>query len=348
MKYKDYYKILGVDRGASEAEIKSAYRKLARKYHPDVNKDKEASQKFKDVNEAYEVLSDPEKRKRYDGLGSSWKEGADFTPPPGYENIHIDFGAGDFGGFRGFSDFGDMGGMGGFSDFFETIFADFFQQSAGGAKSSGARQRSYARTAAEPSPRAEKTEALDITQDLLVDLEDLMEGGTKAVKVSYMEKCNECSGRGSYCYQCGGTGFSTITKTLNVKIPAGVKEGSKIRLAGEGKSDKYGRKGNLYLVVRYKRHPYFKPENSNIHAELDIPAPKAVLGTVAQARTLHGVVKVTIPPGTQSGKSLRLKGLGLPKKGGGYGDHIAKIKIIIPEKPSEEEIKLYQKLAEIE
>ncbi len=341
MKYKDYYKILGVDRNADEAKIKSAYRKLARKYHPDVNKQKDAAQKFKDVNEAYEVLSDPEKRKRYDGLGSSWKEGADFTPPPGYENIHIDFGAGDFGGFRTFRDFEKMGGaMGGFSDFFETIFADFFREPHTG-------QKTYTRAEAQPPPKTEKPEALDITQDLPIDLEDLMGNGTRAVKVTYMEKCKECSGRGSYCYQCGGSGFATITKTLNVKIPTEVKEGKKIRLAGEGKIGRSGKKGNLYLVVKYKKHPYFKPEDSNIYADLEISAPQAVLGTVAQARTLHGMVKVTIPPGTQSGKSLRLKGLGLPKKEGGYGDHIAKVKIIIPEKPSEEEKNLYQKLAEI-
>ncbi len=343
MKYKDYYKILKVERGASEREIKSAYRKLARKYHPDVNKEKDAAQKFKDVNEAYEVLSDREKRKRYDSLGSSWQEGADFTPPPGYENIHIDFGAGDFSGFKTFHEFGDQGAMGGFSDFFETMFADFFQQSSGRTG-----QRAYTRTTAEPPRPKEKPEALDITRDLFIDLEDLMEPGTKAVKVSYMDKCKECSGRGSYCYQCGGSGFATITKTLNVKIPAGVKEGTKIRLAGEGKVGRHGQKGNLYLIVKYKKHPYFKPEGSNITAELEISPPKAVLGTVAQANTLHGVVKVTIPPGTQSEKSLRLKGLGLPKKEGGYGDHIARVKINIPENPSDKEKELYQKLSELE
>ncbi len=344
MKYKDYYKILGVERGASEAEIKSAYRKLARKYHPDVNKEKEAGQKFKDVNEAYEVLSDPQKRKRYDSLGSSWQEGADFTPPPGYENIHIDFGAGDFGGFKGFQGFGGTGETGGFSDFFETIFADFFREARGATR----QRASYTGPGVQPPPqKPKKPEALDITQDLPVDLEDLMGSGTKAVKVTYMQKCKECSGRGSYCYQCGGSGFSTVNKTLNVKIPAGVKEGAKIRLAGEGKTGQTGKKGNLYLIVKYKKHPYFHPEGTNIYADLDVTAPQAVLGTVAQAKTLHGMVKVTIPPGTQSGKSLRLKGLGLPKKEGGYGDHIAKVKITIPEHPSEKEKELYKKLAEI-
>ncbi len=334
MKYKDYYKILGIDRGASEKEIKSAYRKLARKYHPDVNKEPDAGQKFKDINEAYEVLSDPKKRKRYDNLGGSWREGADFTPPPGYENIRFDFGSGDFSGFKTVHDFDDLGG---FSDFFETMFADFFQQPYGRGKT----QRSSVQR-----PQ-EKPENLNITQDLLIDLEDLMGDGTKAVKVSYMEKCRECSGRGSYCYRCGGSGYSTVSKNLNIKIPKGVKEGSKIRLAGEGKVDEYGRKGDLYLVVKYKKHPQFRHENSNVISDYEIPAPKAVLGTIAEVQTLHGVVKVTIPPGTQTGKSLRLKGVGLPKKDGGYGDHIVKIKIVIPQNPSEEEKELYKKLSSL-
>jgi len=343
MQYKDYYKILGVERGASEKEIKSAYRKLARKYHPDVNKEKMAAEKFKDINEAYEALSDPQKRQRYDNLGSSWQEGSQFTPPPGYENVN--FGGGDFGGFRNFRHFdnmGDMGGTGGFSDFFETMFSDFFQQSTGTHQ-----QQGYTRTTSRPQRKPEKPEKLDITQDMLIDLEDLMGEGTKAVKVAYMDKCNECAGKGSYCHQCGGSGFITHTNTLNVKIPTNAKEGSKIRLTGEGKTGRTGKKGNLYLVVKYKKHPELKPEGANIHADLDVSAPEAVLGTVAQAKTLHGVVKVTIPPGTQSGQSLRLKNLGLPKKGGGFGDHIAKVKIVIPESPSKEEKKLYEKLAQL-
>ncbi|OGI01609.1 MAG: hypothetical protein A2Y25_05565 [Candidatus Melainabacteria bacterium GWF2_37_15] len=336
MKYKDYYKILGVSRNADEKEIKSAFRKLARKYHPDVNKESNASEKFKDINEAYEVLSDPQKRKRYDNLGGSWQEGQNFTPPPGYENININFGQGGFGGFRNSQGFEDIGG---FSDFFETIFSDFFQQQQQQTPPS-------ARRTARPT---EPEENLDITQDLFIDLEDLMGEGTKAVKISYMEKCKECRGQGSYCHQCGGSGFNTVSKTLNVKIPKGVKEGAKIRLIGEGKigigGGRSNRKGNLYLLVKYSKHPYFSIEDSNIVSDLEIPAPKAVLGTVAQANTLHGVVKVTIPAGTQSGKSLRLKGLGLPKKEGGYGDHIAKVKITIPESPTKEEMELYKKLA---
>lgn len=333
MKYKDYYKVLGVERNADEKQIKAAFRKLARKYHPDVNKAPDASKKFKELNEAYEVLSDSEKRNRYDNLGSNWQEGSNFTPPPGYENIHRDFGQGGFGGFNTFN---DMGGLGGFSDFFETFFGDFGKQSA------GAQKQSYTHHKQTPQPK----ENLDITQDLLVDLEDLMGEGSKAVKISYMDKCPECSGRGSRCYKCGGSGVASISKVLNVKIPKGVKENTKIRLSGEGKSSS-GSSGNLYFVIKYKNHPDYTAEGVNITSEVGVPAPKAVLGTIAEVKTLHGIVKVSIPNGTQSGKSLRLKGLGLPKKEGGFGDHIAKVKIIIPENPTSKEKELYKKLADL-
>ena len=335
MKYKDYYKILGVERNADEKQIKTAFRKLARQFHPDVNKSPEASTKFKEINEAYEVLSDPQKRQRYDSLGSNWQEGSQFTPPPGFENIHMNFGEGDFGGFRTFGDFGEMGGLGGFSEFFESIFGDFAKQSA------RPHRQPHAQRYQQPQ------ENLDVTQDLFVDLEDLMGEGTKSVKISFMDKCPECGGRGSRCYKCGGSGVSSVSKVLNVKIPKGINEGAKIRLAGEGKVSSAGRKGNLYFVIKYKQHPDFTVDGANISSDMEIPAPKAVLGTIAEVKPLQGVVKVTIPPGTQSGKSLRLKALGLPKKEGGFGDHTAKIRITIPEHPTEEEKALYKKLSDL-
>ncbi|MDD3012259.1 MAG: DnaJ C-terminal domain-containing protein [Candidatus Gastranaerophilales bacterium] len=324
MKYKDYYEILGVSRNATEQEIKSAFRKLARKLHPDVNKSPDAVKKFKDINEANEVLSDPQKRQRYDSLGSSWNQGSEFTPPPGYENIN-------FGGFQGF---GDMGG--GFSDFFSSIFGDV----AGQGQQFSQRPRSHA------SSRGH-AENLDITQEMFLEPEDLMGDTSKSVKISYMDKCPNCSGRGSRCYQCGGSGVKSVSKTLNVKIPKGVKEGAKIRLSGEGKADAYDNKGNLYLIVRFKSNSYYQIEGSDISSELEVSAPEAVLGTIASVNTLHGVVKVTIPPGTQAGKSLRLKKLGLPKKEGGFGDHNVKIKIVIPDSPTDKEKELYKKLLEI-
>jgi len=320
MKYKDYYAILGISKNASEQEIKSAFRKLARKFHPDVNKASDAVQKFKDLNEANEVLSDPEKRKRYDNLGSGWNQGSEFTPPPGY-----DFGQGGFS--QGFSD------LGGFSDFFESIFGDLRQSQT----------HSYSsRTANAPV-----SENLDITQEIYLDLEDLMQNTTKAVRVSYLDQCQHCTGRRSNCYHCGGSGISSTSKVLNVKIPEKIKEGSKIRLANEGKTDSYGRKGNLYLIIKYKEHSHFKAEGSDISSELEIQAPEAVLGILTQVETLHGMVKVTIPAGTQSGKSLRLRGLGLPRKNGGFGDHIVKIRINVPSNPSNKEKELYKKLLDL-
>ena len=320
MKYKDYYAILGISKNASRQEIKSSFRKLARKLHPDVNKAPDSAQKFKDLNEANEVLSDPEKRQRYDSMGSGWHQGSDFTPPPGY-----DFGQGGFS--QGFSD------LGGFSDFFETIFGDSRQRQA----------HSYSRR----TPQAPASENLDITQELYLDLEDLMQNTTKAVRVSYLDKCQHCSEKKSNCYNCGGSGISSTSKVLNVKIPQKIKDGSKIRLTDEGKLDSYGRKGNLYLIIKYKEHPNFKADGSDISSELEIQAPEAVLGILTQVETLHGMVKVTIPAGTQSGKSLRLRGLGLPQKSGSFGDHIVKIKINVPSNPSQKEQELYKKLLDL-
>jgi len=326
MKYKDYYDILGVSKNADEKEIKSAFRRLARKYHPDVNKSPDASSKFKDINEAYEVLSDPQKRQRYDNLGSNWHQGADFTPPPGFDNIN-------FG--QGFGSFGDLGG---FSDFFSAIFGDIASGGLGGTK----------RYTFHESPQSRQPqENLDITQEIILEPEDLMGDITKSIRISYMDRCPNCSGRGNHCYKCGGSGVNSVSKTLNVKIPPGIKEGAKIRLSGEGKIDSYGRKGDLYLFVKLKENSNFKVEGIDVLSEVEISAPEAVLGTVAEVRTLQGVVKVTIPPGTQSGKSLRLKKLGLPGKGNIHGDHIVKVKITIPSNPTKEEKDLYTKLLKL-
>lgn len=336
MKYKDYYEILGLSKTATEKEIKAAYRKLARKYHPDVNKSSDAVERFKDINEAYEVLSDAQKRQRYDSLGANWSQGSDFTPPPGFENININFGD-NMGGFGGF----------GFSDFFSSVFGDFAQKDTRTGYSRKA--RSYGQPGADFHRAQQPQENLDITQDVFLDLEDTMGDSTRAVNVTFMDKCPECGGqRGSVCYKCGGSGFATVSKTFNLKIPKGVKEGAKFRFAGEGKTDSYGHKGTLYLVAKYRKHKFFTVDGSNIIADVEVSAPQAVLGTVTEAKTVQGVVKITIPPVTQSGKSLRLKGLGLPLKEGGFGDHIAKIKIVIPEQPSEKEKELYKKLLELQ
>lgn len=352
MKYKDYYEILGVSKNATEQEIKSAYRKLARKFHPDVNKnDPNATEKFKDINEAYEVLSDPEKRKRYDSLGSSWAAGSDFTPPPGFENYSFNFeNMGDLA-----SAFGGSGSFGGFSDFFEAIFGDlagkgFSYNSTTSSK--GGRSRNYTYTSSSSSNYTDASSRstqgdLDIEDTVYLNHQEMATGAEKNVKISYTTPCPMCSGRGSTCYTCGGSGITSDSKTLRVKIPAGIKDGSKIRLSGEGKTN--GRRtGDVYLKVKIKHDSKFKVEDENVQSEVEITAPEAVLGCSVQVETLQGEVKLTVPPGTQAGKTLRLKGLGLPKQNGQNGDHNVKIKIVIPTSPTQKEKELYKKLLELQ
>ncbi len=342
MKYKDYYEILGVSRDADAAAIKSAYRKLARKYHPDVNKTKEAEEKFKDINEAYEVLSDKAKRQRYDSLGSNWQGGADYTPPPGFENFSFNF---NQGGAQSF----DFGGSG-FSDFFSSLFGDMMgnmgTQRAGrtyggfdftGGNAGSSRQR---RSSAQP-----KSEDLDITKNLNVTAREIFDGKPISVTFNDMEKCTQCHG-GGYCSNCGGTGIVSYPRTVKVKLPKGVTEGKKVRLKGEGKTDAYGNKGDLYLVVHFKDSEY-EFDGDNLIKEVEITPPEAVLGCSKEITTLHGKINIKIPAGVSSGQSLRLKQMGLPKTSG-YGDLNAKIKIVVPKNMSKEVIDLYKKIQELQ
>lgn len=347
MKYKDYYEILGVKRDAKEAEIKSAYRKLARKYHPDVNKDKSAVDKFKDINEAYEVLSDKDKRARYDALGSNWQNGAGFTPPPGFESYGFNPGGGNTYTYST----GDFGDMGGFSDFFNSIFGDLMGGGASGFSSSrksspffddfASTQR---KTTQRTSTQSTKPESLDIEQTVNLTAKDLMSDKPIKIKTSGIEKCTHCRGGGSACFECGGTGLIKKEKTLNVKIPLGIKEGQKIRLSQEGKvSQTTGKKGNLFLVVHLIDKEY-TINNSDLTKTVDITPAEAVIGIKKEISTLHGNIKITIPPNSNSGKILRLKNLGLPLKNGGFGNLNIKINLVIPEKISKEQINLYTQL----
>lgn len=339
MKYKDYYETLGVKRDATEAEIKSAYRKLARKYHPDINKTKEAESKFKDINEAYEVLGDKQKRQRYDSLGSGWQGGADYTPPPGFENFSFNF---NQGGAQSF-DFG--GGAGGFSDFFSSLFGDMMSGQAGSQRGSFGgfdfgemnSQRAGRRTSAKQQPE----ENLDITKNLNVTAQEIFDRKPISVTFTDMEKCGYCNG-GGYCSHCGGTGILSTPKTVKVKLPKDITEGKKVRLKGEGKSDKYGHKGDLYLIVHFKDSEY-EIDGANLTKEVEITPPEAVLGTNKDIRTLHGNINIKIPAGVSSGQSLRLKGLGLPSSDG-FGVLNAKIKIVIPKNYSQEIKDLYKKI----
>ena len=358
MKYKDYYEILGVKRDASAQEIKSAYRKLARKYHPDVNKTKEAEAKFKDINEAYEVLSDTNKRNRYDSLGSNWQGGAEYTPPPGFENFSFNF---NNGGAQTF----EFGNAGGFSDFFSSLFGDMM----GATQTSSTRGRSrggfsgfdfggagfnggdfgspYSTGSTRGTRQTKKTQSedLDITKNINLTAKEIFDGGAVNISFTQMDKCSHCSGAG-YCSYCGGTGIVSSPKSVKVKIPKGVKEGQKIRLKGEGRKDDYGRSGDLYLIVHFKDSNY-QIDGADLTKEIEITPPVAVLGGQREIDTLHGKINIKIPAGVSSGKTLRLKKLGLPKDGG-YGDLNVKIKIVIPENLSNKEKELYKQLAEFE
>ena len=331
MQYKDYYEILGVKRDSTEQEIKSAYRKLARKYHPDVNKTKEAEQKFKDINEAYEVLGDKEKRQRYDSLGSNWQNGANYTPPPGFEQFNF-----NQGGAQSFN----FGGSG-FSDFFSSLFGDFMSgqqaQTHGGFSGFdfGGSERKQSRHS--------QAEDLDVTKTLNVSVKDLMSSAPVTVKFNDMQKCTQCPPHGGFCTHCSGTGYVNNQRTVKVKLPKNVSEGQKIRLKGEGKADSYGRKGNLYLIIHIKDNEY-TIDGSTLIKEVEITPPQAVLGCEKEIMTPHGKVNIKIPPKESSGQSLRLKKLGLPDKNGNYGELKAKIKIVIPKDLTEKEIDLYKQL----
>jgi curved DNA-binding protein len=312
--YKDYYATLGVKKDAGQEEIQKAYRKLARKYHPDVNKDPKAEIKFKEVGEAYEVLKDPDKRKKYDQFGSAWKNARQTgAPPPGWENVHFDFGDGS-GGFD-FRNMGGMGGMGGgdrFSSFFEMLF--------GGAGPGGQRGAGAAGPAGFGGfgPQAAgNTEAT-----LPLTLEEAIQGGTREISVVDP-----------------GTGQR---RTLSVKVPAGVRSGQKIRLAGQG-----GQGGDLLLKVEIQPDPRFRVEGSDIHTTVAVSPWEAALGGEAEVETPAGPVRIRIPPGSSSGKKIRLRERGLSRSGGdGKGDLLAEIRIMVPERLTDRERELYQQLAE--
>ena len=345
MQYKDYYEILGVKREATAAEIKSAYRKLARKYHPDVNKTPEAEAKFKDINEAYEVLGDDAKRKRYDSLGANWQGGAEYTPPPGFENFSFNF---NQGGGQSFN-FGQ--GAGGFSDFFSSLFGDFMaggqtgaHRTQGGYGNFGGFDFSQGRTS-QAQQRPPKSEKLDITKTLNITVKDIFDDKPITVKFSDMEKCSQCPPNG-FCPHCGGTGYVNNSSSAKIKLPKNVTEGQKIKLKGKGRTDSYGRKGDMYLVVHIKDNEY-EIDGTTLIKEVEITPSEAVLGGQKDIQTLHGKINIKIPKMVSSGQSLRLKELGLPDKNGNYGDLKAKMKIVIPKDLTDKEIALYKQLNDL-
>lgn len=303
VEYKDYYKLLGVERSAPRDDISKAYKKLARKYHPDLNPgDKNAEERFKEINEAYEVLKDDEKRRLYDQLGPNWQHGQQFQGAPGFENMRFDFGGGR--GFEG----------GGFSDFFETLFG-------GGARARG--QGGFG-----PDPfgnfSARQRRGRDVEAEFSLTLEEAYRGGRKAVTLR----------------EAGGS-----TKTLEVNIPSGVREGGRIRLAGQGDPGMGGGPaGDLYLKVRMAPHPQFTLDGDNVIYDLQLAPWEAALGATVRVPTLDGEVDVTVAPGACSGRKLRLRGKGLGT-GAARGDQYVRIGIRTPGEATPRERELWEELA---
>lgn len=337
VRYKDYYETLGVSRSASDAEIKKAFRKLAREYHPDVAKNKkQAEEKFKEINEAYEVLGDPAKRKKYDELGPEWQSGAEFRPPPGWQSS----GAGRRGGAGGFGP-----GEGAEFHFGGTGFSDFFEQFFG---SRGRNGGGFGRPGTTEDEYAER--GRDIEGDIMVTLEEVMHGSVRSVSVRHTAPCEQCGGTGRQghrvCGACSGTGQVVRTETHQVKIPAGVVEGQRLRISGRGEAGSGGgAAGDLYLRVRLAKHPDFEVEDHNLIYELDVAPWEAVLGASISVPTMDGYVNIRIPAGTQSGQKLRVRGRGLPQRGGGHGDLIVTIRVEVPASVSDGERRLWEQLA---
>jgi curved DNA-binding protein len=294
--YKDYYADLGVSKTATEKEIKQAYRKLARRHHPDVNPgDKTAEEKFKEISEAYEVLSDPDKRAKYDQFGDQWKKVGD-APPGGWQNYNWDSGSGGF-------NFDTAGATGGFGDFFEMLFGEQFQ-------GVGARQRRG------PS------RGQDLEYEVEVTLEDAFSGVTKA--------------------------FTLDGRKIEVKIPKGVKDGSRIKLAGQGQPGPGGQNGDLYLIVRERPNPRFDRKGADLHTETSVPYYVAALGGEIPVHTLTGRVTMKVPPGTQGGQTFRLPGQGMPRlHQADRGDLYVKAKIGVPKSLTDRERQLLNELADL-
>ena len=288
VQYKDYYEILGVPRTATADEIRKAYRKLAKKYHPDVSKEKDADARYREINEAYEVLKDPDKRGRYDTLGANWEQGQDFTPPPGWQG----------GGTR--VEFG--GDMGGFSDFFKTIFGGGFADIFAGAGSRAPVRR-------------------DSEVDLELTLEDAARGGTHTLVMRAPD---------------GGQ------RSINVRLPQGISEGAQIRLPGKANGG-----GDLYVNLHLAPHPVFQVEGYDLTRSVRVAPWDAVLGHEVSVETLSGSVTMKLPPGTQGGQRLRLRGKGLPKRGGGSGDLFVRVEVSLPRRLTDRQKELWEELSRL-
>jgi DnaJ-class molecular chaperone len=322
MTYKDYYATLGVAKNATEKDIKSAYRKLARKWHPDANptNQKEAEERFKEISEAYEVLGDPQKRRKYDMLGSEWQQAAQQAEQQRQYRTQFEHDGFDFGG---------LGGNSGFSDFFDLFFSGIGRRAA-------------------TSHVAHRGQ--DIETTLTLNLRDAYSGGKKSVSLQLEDRCPRCGGtgteRGKLCQQCHGTGRAVVNKRFEVTIPRGIADGQRIRLAGQGGSGTPN--GDLYLVVKLAEDGTYRRKGDDLYIDLPVNLYDLVLGSEVNVPTMSGQVAMTIPEGTQNNRLLRLAGKGMPKvKGGGAGDLYVRLIGQLPQQLSEKERGLFEQLASL-
>ncbi|HEY1654321.1 MAG TPA: J domain-containing protein [Candidatus Tumulicola sp.] len=331
MNFKDYYSVLGVSKNAAQKDIKSAYRKLARKWHPDANPQnaKQAEEKFKEISEAYEVLGDAEKRKKYDLLGPDWQQAArQAEQQRRYRtNDGVEFDFGNFGGEPGAG-----AGPSGFSDFFDMFF-------------SGVGRRQTTQTASV----ARRGQDLETTIEL--GLRDAYDGGKKAVSLQIEDVCPRCRGTGTeagrLCPQCHGTGRLVVPKKFEVTIPRGIGEGQRIRLAGQGGVGlNGGPNGDLYLIVKAIADPTYSRKGDDLYVDLPVSIYDLLLGGEVKVPTLGGQVAMTIPEGTQNNRLLRLAGKGMPRvKAGGAGDQYVRLVGQLPQSLSDDEKRLFKELA---
>jgi molecular chaperone DnaJ len=317
---KSFYDVLGVPRGASEKEIRAAYRKLARKLHPDVNPgDKAAEASFKQINNAYEVLSDAEKRRKYDKYGDQWEHADQIEEMQRRRGARF----GNGGGFQQF-DLGDLGGIGNLGD----LFGGVFGRGRGMARHGG-----------------------DVQHQVEVTLEEAYHGTTRTLEMSAQEPCPTCGGAGeiagAVCHTCDGARMVLRPRRLEVKIPAGVTTGSKVRVAGEGQPGMGGgKKGDLMLVVSVRQHARFERRGDDLHEEIEVPLTTAVLGGEVEVPTMTARVMLKIPPLTQNGRVFKLAGLGMPRLGHtGKGDLNARVRVRLPERLSDDQKRLFEELS---
>jgi curved DNA-binding protein len=308
LEFKDYYAILGVPKTATAEEIQKAYRKLARKYHPDVNREPGAEARFKEIAEAYEVLKDPEKRKRYDQFGAAWnarRQGG--SPPPGFEEFHFDL-----------KDLG-FGPGSQFSSFFEMLFGYPFEGEVRGRPGRWTIWGSDAPRGARPGANREVV--------LRLSLEEAARGGIREIHLEFPDGTH---------------------KQLKVNLPPGLRDGQRVRVPGQGEAGRAGgASGDLFLKIRLEPHPEFELRGEDLFTRLEVPCWDAALGGETQVQTLNGTARIRIPPGASSGQLLRIRGKGYPKPDGTFGDLFAELKVTAPAPRSERERQLYRELKEL-